>query len=145
LQLAKSKVKSCPLEGVSLAFMIPPEIFPPGRLAEDFVAKQLTSFGWQLLSRNSRTPFAEVDIFALPPPCGSCLVLVEVKARHPLSWGQYGLSLGFKQRRRLARAMAFEIGRLNWKTDVRADLALVELDGGRPQKLELLHGIDLLQ
>ena len=132
------------LVGVPLAFMKASKTHTPGRLAEDFVANYLINSGWQLLSRNCRTPFAEVDIFAIPPPCGSCLVLIEVKARHPLSWGRNGLSLGFKQRRRLARALTFEIGRLNWQTDVRADLALVELDGGRPQGLELLQGIDLL-
>jgi Holliday junction resolvase-like predicted endonuclease len=116
----------------------------PGQAAENFVAAQLQSCGWQILARNKRTPYAEVDMFALPPPIGSALVLVEVKARHPLSWAQHELSLGWKQRRRLARALIYEANRLRWGGEIRADLAFVELQAGLPKAWELVEGIDLL-
>ncbi len=115
-----------------------------GRAAEEFVAAELQRIGWLVVARNKRTPYAEVDLFALPPPIGTVLVLVEVKARHPLSWNQDELSLGWKQRRRLARALVYEAAQLRWQNEIRADLALVQLDGGRPVDLEWIEGIDLL-
>jgi putative endonuclease len=48
-----------------------------GRLAEDFVAHRLAGDGWQIVERNARTRFGELDIVALE---GSALVFVEVKA-----------------------------------------------------------------
>lgn len=115
-----------------------------GKAAEEFAAAELLRRGWLILARNKRTPYAEVDLFALPPPIGDALVLVEVKARHPLSWNQAELALGWKQRRRLARALIHEAAQLRWRNAIRADLALVELHGGRPVDMELLEGIDLL-
>ena len=115
-----------------------------GKESEEFVAAELQQRGWLILARNKRTPYAEVDLFALPPPIGTALVLVEVKARHPLSWNQEELALGWKQRRRLARALVLEAAELRWQNEIRADLALVRLDGGRPVELEILVGVDLL-
>lgn len=115
-----------------------------GKAAEEFVAAQLQQRGWVILARNKRTPYAEVDLFAMPPPIGSALVLVEVKARHPLSWDQEIAALGWKQRRRLARALVHEAAELRWANEIRVDLALVRLDGGRPVELDMWEGIDLI-
>jgi putative endonuclease len=48
-----------------------------GRTAEDLVAERLAAAGWQILERNARTRYGELDIVALD---GSTLVFVEVKA-----------------------------------------------------------------
>jgi putative endonuclease len=48
-----------------------------GRTAEDLVARRLLAAGWELLERNARTRFGELDIVALD---GRALVFVEVKA-----------------------------------------------------------------
>jgi putative endonuclease len=48
-----------------------------GRTAEDLVATRLVAARWQILERNARTRYGELDIVALD---GRTLVFVEVKA-----------------------------------------------------------------
>ena len=48
-----------------------------GRRAEQLVAQRLTAAGWEIVERNARTRYGELDIVALD---GSVLVFVEVKA-----------------------------------------------------------------
>jgi putative endonuclease len=48
-----------------------------GRSAEDLVATRLIAAHWQILERNARTRYGELDIVALD---GHTLVFVEVKA-----------------------------------------------------------------
>ena len=48
-----------------------------GRPAEDLVAARLAAAGWEIVERNARTRFGELDIVALD---GRTLVFVEVKA-----------------------------------------------------------------
>jgi putative endonuclease len=48
-----------------------------GRRAEDLVARRLTAAGWELLARNARSRYGELDIVARD---GRALVFVEVKA-----------------------------------------------------------------
>lgn len=48
-----------------------------GRTAEDLVATRLVAVHWEILERNARTRYGELDIVALD---GRTLVFVEVKA-----------------------------------------------------------------
>jgi putative endonuclease len=48
-----------------------------GRAAEDLVAARLADAGWEVVERNARTRFGELDVVALD---GGALVFVEVKA-----------------------------------------------------------------
>jgi putative endonuclease len=48
-----------------------------GRAAEGFVAGKLAVAGWEIVERNARTRYGELDIVALD---GGTLVFVEVKA-----------------------------------------------------------------
>jgi putative endonuclease len=48
-----------------------------GEKAEDLVAERLTAAGWEILERNARTRYGELDIVARDGPA---LVFVEVKA-----------------------------------------------------------------
>ncbi len=48
-----------------------------GRTAEDLVAARLAAARWEIVERNARTRFGELDIVALD---GSSLVFLEVKA-----------------------------------------------------------------
>ncbi len=56
-----------------------------GRTAEDLVARRLASSSWEVVERNARTRYGELDIVALD---GRTLVFVEVKA------GRAGSSFG---------------------------------------------------
>ena len=47
-----------------------------GEIAEDLVARRLAAAGWEIVERNARTRYGELDIVARD---GSTLVFVEVK------------------------------------------------------------------
>jgi putative endonuclease len=78
-----------------------------GRAAEDLIAARLATAGWEILERNARTRFGELDIVALD---GRTLVFVEVKAgRENSAFGPERPVLGVDRRkqqrvRRLATA-----------------------------------------
>ncbi|MBL7008361.1 MAG: YraN family protein [Planctomycetes bacterium] len=112
-----------------------------GPRAESFVADQLRAGGWRLLARNQRTPYGEVDILAVDPQ--GELVVVEVKARHPLSWMRDEDALRPAQRRRLGRALEWLAGRRCWRGGMRVDLAAVELQGGQPAALAWFEDVEL--
>jgi putative endonuclease len=74
-----------------------------GREAEDLVAARLTNAGWEIVGRNVRTRYGELDILALD---GRTLVFVEVKAGRAGSL--YGperpvLAIGPQKQRRIRR------------------------------------------
>jgi len=56
-----------------------------GRYGEDLATRHLLSLGWRVLDRNWRGEQGEVDIVALD---GSEVVIVEVKTRRSLAYGQ---------------------------------------------------------
>ena len=51
-----------------------------GRLAEDKAAKYILSIGWQIIARNIRNKYGELDIIALDKGKNE-LVIIEVRAR----------------------------------------------------------------
>lgn len=102
-----------------------------GDQAEGFVAEQLLAAGWRVLARRLRTPYAEVDLLAIPPE-GKPLVVLEVKARHALSWGEPRESLRPRQHARLARALEYLAMRMAWADALRLDLCFVEMLAGKP-------------
>jgi Holliday junction resolvase-like predicted endonuclease len=109
--------------------------------AESYVADALEERGWRVVARNLRTPWGELDILGVDPD--EVLVVVEVKARHPLSWARGEEALRPRQRRRLARAIEGVALRRGWPGALRVDLAEVDLLGGRPADWRLLRGVDL--
>ncbi|HEX8690247.1 MAG TPA: YraN family protein [Solirubrobacterales bacterium] len=102
-----------------------------GRAAEDLVASRLAAAGWEIVERNARTRYGELDIVAVD---GSALVFVEVKA------GRQGSQFGperpvhaidwRKQRRirRLATAWISERRDLPRYRDIRFDAVGVTYD-----------------
>jgi len=50
-----------------------------GAIAEDFVARRLADAGWEIVERNARTRYGELDIVARD---GGTLVFIEVKGAH---------------------------------------------------------------
>jgi putative endonuclease len=77
-----------------------------GRIAEDLVARRLAGTGWEVLERNARTRYGELDIVALD---GSTLVFIEVKAgRQGSAYGPERpvLSVGPRKQLRIRRLAA---------------------------------------
>lgn len=112
-----------------------------GRRAEAYVADHLRGAGWRVLARNLRSPFGEIDLLAIDPR--GELVVVEVKARHPLSWARDEDALRPRQRERLGRALEWAARRRAWRSDMRVDLAAVELEGDRPIGLDWFEDVEV--
>jgi putative endonuclease len=115
-----------------------------GRAAESLVAARLAAAGWEIVERNARTRYGELDIVALD---GRTLVFAEVKAGRAGSI--YGperpiLSIGHqKQRRirRLATAWMTEHHETPRYSDIRFDAIGITFDrAGRVVDIEHLRG-----
>jgi putative endonuclease len=115
-----------------------------GRAAEDLVATRLAASGWEILERNARTRFGELDIVALD---GRTLVFVEVKAgRENSAFGPERPVLGVDRRkqrrvRRLATAWMGERRAAPHYTEIRFDAVGVSFSrGGNPTEVEHIRG-----
>ena len=74
-----------------------------GQIAEDLVAERLAAKGWEIVERNARTRYGELDIVARE---GRTLVFIEVKAaRAGTSFGPERpiLAIDFRKQRRVRR------------------------------------------
>ncbi len=115
-----------------------------GRAAEDLVAGRLTRSGWEIVERNARTRFGELDIVARD---GRTLVFVEVKAgRTGSAYGPERPVLGVDNRkqqrvRRLATAWMGERRDAPYYAEIRFDAVGVTFDrAGRAIDVEHIRG-----
>jgi putative endonuclease len=115
-----------------------------GALAEDLVARRLAAASWEIVERNARTRYGELDIVALD---GRALVFVEVKAgREGSSFGPERPVLAVDRRKQLRvrrLAAAWMAGRrdLPRYEEIRFDAVGVTLDrAGRAIEVEHIEG-----
>jgi putative endonuclease len=115
-----------------------------GQEAEELVARRLRAQGWEIVERNARTRFGELDIVALD---AGTLVFVEVKAgREGSAHGPERPVLGVGPRkqlriRRLATAWMSERRDAPRYAEIRFDAIGVTFDRcGRPVDLEHIQG-----
>jgi putative endonuclease len=111
-----------------------------GRRAEELVASRLAAAGWEIVERNARTRYGELDIVALD---GRTLVFVEVKAgREGAAFGPERpiLAVGPRKQlkvRRLATAWMSERRGVPRYDEIRFDAVGVSFDrGGRATDVE---------
>jgi putative endonuclease len=115
-----------------------------GQIAEDLVAEYLAEEGWEIVERNARTRYGELDIVARD---GDVLVFLEVKgSRIGTSYGPERpiCSIDFRKQRRvrhLATAWMSERRDQPRYDDIRFDAVGVILDSdGRTLDVEHLKG-----
>jgi len=115
-----------------------------GQIAEDLITQRLIDQNWEIVERNARTRYGELDIVALDGPI---LVFLEVKgARANTRFGPEKpiLSIDFtKQRqvRRLGTAWMAERREFPPFDDIRFDAVGVTLDrAGRAVEIEHIEG-----
>ena len=115
-----------------------------GHAAEDLVAERLASAGWEIVARNARTRYGELDIVALD---GATLVFVEVKAgREDSAFGPERPVLGVNRSkqlrvRRLATAWMSERRDTPRYGEIRFDAVGVTFDRtGRATDVEHIRG-----
>jgi putative endonuclease len=115
-----------------------------GQRAEDLVARRLAAAGWEIVERNARTRYGELDIVALD---GRSLVFVEVKAgRQGADFGPERpiLAVGPRKQlkvRRLATAWMSERRGVPSYDEIRFDAIGVTFDrAGRLVDVEHIRG-----
>ncbi len=102
-----------------------------GAIAEDFVACRLAASGWEIVERNARTRYGELDIVARDGPT---LVFIEVKgARQGTQFGPERPILSIDHRkqqrvRRLATAWMSERREQPPYEEIRFDAVGITLD-----------------
>jgi putative endonuclease len=111
-----------------------------GSRAEELVSRRLLSMGWEIVERNARTRYGELDIVAVD---GRALVFVEVKAgREGAAFGPERPILGVDRRkqqkvRRLATAWMAARRDVPPYAEIRFDAIGVSFDrGGRVTDIE---------
>lgn len=115
-----------------------------GQIAEDLVAERLAAAGWEIVERNARTRYGELDIVALD---GRVLVFIEVKgARVETTLGPEKpiLSIDFTKQRKVRRlGTAWMAERRDFPSfgDIRFDAVGVTLDrADRAVEVEHIEG-----
>jgi putative endonuclease len=105
-----------------------------GRLGEDAAARYLERSGWEVVERNCRTPYGEIDIVARDR---GALVFVEVRARSSADFGAPAESLTMRKRQRMAScAHAYLAEHAQPEPDWRVDFIGVWVDGRHVTRLE---------
>ncbi|HEU5104305.1 MAG TPA: YraN family protein [Solirubrobacterales bacterium] len=115
-----------------------------GQIAEDLVADRIAAAGWEIVERNARTRYGELDIVARD---GGVLVFIEVKgARADTDYGPERpiCSIDFRKQRkvrRLATAWISERRDQPRYDDIRFDAVGVTLDrSGNPLQVDHIKG-----
>ena len=115
-----------------------------GAIAEELVARRLAAAGWEIVERNARTRYGELDIVALD---GRTLVFIEVKgARAGTQFGPERPILSIDRRkqqrvRRLATAWMSERRDQPRYEEIRFDAVGVTLDhSDRPVAVDYVKG-----
>ena len=115
-----------------------------GEIAEELVARRLAAVGWEIVERNARTRYGEIDIVVRD---GRTLVFIEVKgARAGTSFGPEKPILAIDRRkqqrvRRLATAWMSERRDQPRYDESRFDAVGVTLDrAGRPLDVDYIKG-----
>lgn len=109
-----------------------------GQAGEQLAAEHLQALGHQVLARNHRTRYGELDIVSL---CGKALVFTEVKTRRSRDTSRAFEALGPSKRlqvRRMARAFLAEVSDRPPADDVRFDAVGVTFDA-RGRMIALDH------
>ena len=100
-----------------------------GRRGEDAAAAYLKRAGYEIIERNYRCPFGEVDIVARE---GGSIVFVEVKCRRSERFGEPEDSVGREKQRKLTRISLDYLQRRNFPPcNARFDVVAIKmLPGG---------------
>lgn len=112
-----------------------------GRKGEELAAQHLTDWGWQVVERNWRCRWGELDIVARD---GEWLVAVEVRARRRGGYGTPEESIGYRKKRKLLALAQRYVQLVHWPGAWRIDVVAIELDSaGGLRRLD--HYADAVQ
>lgn len=107
-----------------------------GKLGEDAAAIYLTKVGFEILQRNWRTRWCEIDIVATK---SGAVYFVECKYRARPNWGSGLEYITNSKLRQMHFAADFWVASNNWQGDYY--LSAIELAGSRPQVTEFIQDL----
>jgi putative endonuclease len=108
-----------------------------GRRGEDLAAAHLAGLGYEILGRNVRTRFGELDIVARD---GATLVFVEVRSRRGDHLGSPEESVDARKREKLVSLAEAYLATLDEPLpNCRIDVVVVEFRGEDVRRLELIR------
>lgn len=93
-----------------------------GSWGEAAAAARITDAGYELIGKNVRTPYGEIDLIA---KCGEMIVFFEVKTRSTDDFGLPEDAFHTKKMEHLINAVSFFIQQQNFNGDWRVDLIAV--------------------
>ena len=96
-----------------------------GRRGEELAAQRLTSLGYEIVARNWRCEYGELDLVAKD---GDCLALVEVRTRRGRTLGTPEESITPAKQARLIELAEAYVQACDWIGDWRIDVVAVEMD-----------------
>lgn len=113
-----------------------------GKAGEDLAAQIVTDLGWQIVERNWRCRYGEIDLIAIDP-VASNLVFIEVKTRRTACKGTPAEAVTVQKQRRLRKLVGA------WRTDPsrhlnlppRIDVIALLWPKSGPVKAELRQGV----
>lgn len=91
-----------------------------GKKGEDICCKYLAEQGCEIIARNFRSPYGEIDVIA---KCGDTIMFVEVKARTGNKFGSPAMAVDRKKQKKIIETAYFfitegGISNMNYSFDV---------------------------
>jgi putative endonuclease len=107
-----------------------------GKKGETFAADYLSRSGYEIIARNVRTPFGELDLIAARE---GCTVFIEVKTRRSRTHGLPEEAVTARKRNRLLNCAQYYLQQQgDLETPWRIDVVAVECDrSGSVQRIEV--------
>jgi putative endonuclease len=96
-----------------------------GRRGEELAAQHLAARGYEIVARNWRCAYGELDLVVRD---GDCLACVEVRARRGRALGTPEESITPAKQARLAQLAEAYVCDNDWQGDWRIDVVAVEMD-----------------
>jgi len=107
-----------------------------GLEGEALAVSHLQKKGYEILARNYRCPFGEVDVIARD---GNCVVFVEVKRRLSLRFGEPEEAVHVGKRKKLSRTALCYLQDRGWmERNARFDVVVIR-PGGDGEEIRLIR------
>lgn len=106
-----------------------------GAWGEQLACDYITKRGYQIITRNFRCRYGEIDIIAQH---GDTIVFVEVKTRSPQAIAEGRESVSKSKQRKLRTTAEFYLTRLRDNTPARFDVIEITTDNGKVERIELI-------
>jgi len=95
-----------------------------GKEGEKLAVDYLVSNGYEILEKNFRTPFGEIDIIARDK---DFIVIIEVKRRMSDRFGEPQLAVNFNKQEKLKKLALYYIHKLKKEYPIRFDVIAIKI------------------